>query len=68
MIKLIQAIRDRANGSRANLLSDVVTKLDRLVRSAPLLEPQTGVFDRPARQSNTGPRLAIEDRGLQKLC
>ena len=28
MIKLIQAIRDRANGSRANLLSDVVTKLD----------------------------------------
>ncbi|MEW4468476.1 BREX system P-loop protein BrxC [Parasphingorhabdus sp. JC815] len=47
-VTLIPVLRDRANGARTNLLSDVVTELDRLARPAPAPEPQPGMSDRPA--------------------
>ncbi|MDF1803030.1 BREX system P-loop protein BrxC [Thalassovita sp.] len=47
-ITLIPVLRDRANGARTNLLSDVVTELDRLARPTPAPEPQPGMSDRPA--------------------
>ncbi len=47
-VTLIPVLRDRANGARTNLLSDVVTELDRLARPAPIPEPQPGKSDRPA--------------------
>ncbi|MFY1710857.1 BREX system P-loop protein BrxC [Tritonibacter mobilis] len=47
-VTLIPVLRDRANGARTNLLSDVVTELDRLARPAPAPEPQPGMSDGPA--------------------
>lgn len=47
-VTLIPVLRDRANGARTNLLSDVVTELDRLARPTPAPEPQPGMSDRPA--------------------
>lgn len=47
-VTLIPVLRDRANGARTNLLSDVVTELDRLARPAAAPEPQPGMSDRPA--------------------
>lgn len=47
-VTLIPVLRDRANGARTNLLSDVVNELDRLARPAPAPEPQPGMSDRPA--------------------
>lgn len=47
-VTLIPVLRDRANGARTNLLSDVVTELDRLACPAPAPEPQPGMSDRPA--------------------
>ncbi len=47
-VTLIPVLRDRANGARTNLLSDVITELDRLARPAPAPEPQPGMSDRPA--------------------
>ena len=44
----LPVLRDRANGARTNLLSAVVTELDRLARPAPAPEPQPGMSDRPA--------------------
>lgn len=41
-VTLIPVLRDRANGARTNLLSDVVTELDRLARPAPAPKPQSG--------------------------
>ena len=49
---LIPMLRDRANGARTNLLSDVVTELDRLARPAPTPEPQSGMPD----ESTPAPR------------
>ena len=47
-VTLIPVLRDRTNGARTNLLSDVVTELDRLARPAPSPEAQPGISDRPA--------------------
>ncbi|MCA2007115.1 BREX system P-loop protein BrxC [Tritonibacter mobilis] len=47
-VTLIPVLRDRANGARTNLLSDVVTELDRLARPTPAPEPQPGMSDRHA--------------------
>lgn len=47
-VTLIPVLRDRANGARTNLLSDVVTELDRLARPAPAPDPQPGKGERPA--------------------
>ncbi|MWV26789.1 BREX system P-loop protein BrxC [Aurantiacibacter rhizosphaerae] len=47
-VTLIPVLRDRANGARTNLLSDVVTELDRLARPAPATQPQPGQSDGPA--------------------
>ncbi|MEE4212470.1 MAG: BREX system P-loop protein BrxC [Parvularcula sp.] len=47
-VTLIPVLRDRANGARTNLLSDVVTELDRLARPAPATQSQPGQSDGPA--------------------
>lgn len=47
-VTLIPMLRDLANGARTNLLSEVVTELDRLARPAPAPTQQPGMSDRPA--------------------
>ena len=47
-VTLIPVLRDRANGARTNLLSDVVTELDRLARPASAPDPKSGMGERPA--------------------
>ncbi|ABC65038.1 BREX system P-loop protein BrxC [Erythrobacter litoralis] len=47
-VTLIPVLRDRANGARTNLLSDVVTELDSLARPVPATQPQPGQSDGPA--------------------
>ena len=42
-VTLIPMLRDRANGARTNLLSEIVTELDRLARPVPVPEPQPGM-------------------------
>ncbi len=52
-VMLIPVLRDRANGARTNLLSDVVTELDRLARPVPAPDPQPGDRPTPAPQAPT---------------